>query len=138
VLRSETSSALAAEMRDAVVEAAVLLEALGAYGYDFAVPAVTSLTVAENLVKFGRTAQRERFLPRLLDGEICFSVGITEPVTGSDAASLATRAERDGDELDIPTGVATVPGGEELFVTNFGFEEMVGVAGDPSLSRLRL
>jgi DNA-binding beta-propeller fold protein YncE len=44
----------------------------------------------------------------------------------------------DDDGLDIPTGVATAPDNDELFVTNFGFEEMVGVTGDPSLSRLRL
>lgn len=92
------------------VEAAVLLESLGAYGYDFAVPAVTSLTVAENLVEFGTSAQRERFLPRLFDGEVRFSVGITEPDTGSDAASLATLADRQGDEY-VLTGEKTYQSG---------------------------
>lgn len=92
------------------VEATALLEALGAYGYDFAVPAVTSLTVAENLVEFGSQPQRERFLPRLFDGELRFSVGITEPETGSDAASLATRADREGDEY-VVTGEKTYQSG---------------------------
>lgn len=92
------------------VEGAVLLEELGAYGYDFAVPAVTSATVAENLVAFGTPAQRERFLPQLFDGDIRFSVGVTEPQSGSDAASLATRAVREGDEY-VVTGEKTYQSG---------------------------
>jgi alkylation response protein AidB-like acyl-CoA dehydrogenase len=83
------------------VEAAVLLEELGRYGYDFGVPAVTSLTVAENLVAYGTQAQRERFLPKLFAGELRFSVGITEPETGSDAAGLSTQAVREGDEYVV-------------------------------------
>lgn len=78
------------------LERAVLLEALGKFGYDFGIPVVTSSTVAENVVEFGTAEQRERFLPRLLDGELRFSVGVTESATGSDAASLQTVAERNG------------------------------------------
>lgn len=40
--------------------------------------------------------------------------------------------------LDLPTDVALAPDGEGLFVVNFGFEEMVGITGSPSLVRLSL
>jgi alkylation response protein AidB-like acyl-CoA dehydrogenase len=83
------------------LEQAVLLEALGKYGYDFGIPVVTSTTVAENVLEFGSDEQRERFLPKLLDGDLRFSVGVTEPETGSDAASLQTRAVREGDQYAV-------------------------------------
>lgn len=83
------------------VEQTVLLEALGTYGYDFGVPVLTSATVVENIVKFGTDEQIERFVPKLLGGELRFSIGVTEPNTGSDAASLATRAKRHGDTYAV-------------------------------------
>lgn len=83
------------------VEQMVLFEALGKYGYDFGIPFVTSATVVENLIKFGTNEQIERFVPSLLDGDLRFTVGVTEPNTGSDAASLATRAEQDGETYVI-------------------------------------
>jgi alkylation response protein AidB-like acyl-CoA dehydrogenase len=77
------------------LEQAVLLEAVGKYGYDFGLPVVTSTTVAENVLEFGTDEQRERFLPKLLDGEMRFSIGVTEPETGSNAAGLQTEAIRE-------------------------------------------
>ena len=46
------------------------------------------------IYKFGTDAQRERYLPRSIAGEIIGAYAITEPNTGSDAAGLATRAEK--------------------------------------------
>ena len=92
------------------LEQVILLEALGTYGYDFGIPVVTSTTVAENIVEFGTETQSERFLPGLLDGGLRFSVGVTEPETGSDAASLQTRAVRDGDRY-LVTGEKTYQSG---------------------------
>ena len=79
------------------VEQAVLLEALGRYGYDFGVPALVSMTGFEVLRAFGTDAQVERWRAPWLDGDVRFTIGITEPETGSDAAAIATTAERDGD-----------------------------------------
>lgn len=45
--------------------------------------------------KFGTTAQKERFLPRICAGELGFSIGMSEPDSGSDLASVSTRAVRD-------------------------------------------
>lgn len=46
------------------------------------------------LLKFGSEAQREKFLPAITRGEYFFSIGMSEPDTGSDLASIRTSAER--------------------------------------------
>ncbi|MBD3648375.1 MAG: acyl-CoA dehydrogenase family protein, partial [Pseudomonadales bacterium] len=46
------------------------------------------------LLKFGTEEQREEFLPRIVKGECFFSIGMSEPDTGSDLASIRTSAER--------------------------------------------
>jgi len=45
--------------------------------------------------KFGDDEQRERFLPAICRGELGFSIGMSEPDSGSDLASVSTRADRD-------------------------------------------
>ncbi len=47
--------------------------------------------------RFGTDEQRRRYLPSLCNGSLVGCNAITEPGSGSDAFSLATRAERDGD-----------------------------------------
>ena len=50
---------------------------------------------------FGSDAQRQAWLPRLTSMELIASYCLTEPGAGSDAASLKTRAVREGDEYVI-------------------------------------
>ena len=46
------------------------------------------------LLRFGTEAQRERFLPAIARGELALAIGMSEPDSGSDLASIRTRAER--------------------------------------------
>src|SRR5256886_5265485 len=46
------------------------------------------------LLRFGTEAQRQKFLPAIARGELAFAIGMSEPDSGSDLASIRTRAER--------------------------------------------
>jgi alkylation response protein AidB-like acyl-CoA dehydrogenase len=65
------------------------------------VPMLTINTVGPTIMHFGSDEQKQFFLPKILRGEIFFSIGYTEPGAGTDLASLKTRAVRDGDEYVI-------------------------------------
>jgi alkylation response protein AidB-like acyl-CoA dehydrogenase len=60
---------------------------------------------------FGGKDQRRRFLPRLCSMEHFASYCLTEPGAGSDAASLQTRARRDGDTYVLDGSKAFISGG---------------------------
>jgi alkylation response protein AidB-like acyl-CoA dehydrogenase len=60
---------------------------------------------------FGDAAQREKFLPKLCTMEHFASYCLTEPDAGSDAASLKTRARRDGDHYVLDGAKAFISGG---------------------------
>jgi acyl-CoA dehydrogenase len=68
-----------------------------------------------HLVNAGSPAQLEKYLPRIIAGELIAAVAITEPDAGSDVAGIRTRARRDGDHWVI--------NGTKMFITN-------GVHGD--------
>ncbi len=57
--------------------------------------------VAPVIMKFGNTAQKDSFLPRILSGEDWWCQGYSEPGSGSDLASLKTKAERNGDHYVV-------------------------------------
>src|SRR5580765_6901760 len=65
------------------------------------VPMLTINSVAPTIMQFGSEEQRTEFLPRILKGEIHFCIGYSEPGSGTDLASLRTKAVRDGDEYVI-------------------------------------
>lgn len=58
-------------------------------------------SVAPALMNFGTEEQKKKYLPGILDGEITFALGYSEPNAGTDLASLQTRAVRDGDEYVV-------------------------------------
>ncbi len=62
--------------------------------------------VAPVLMKFGTQAQRDRYLPDILNSNVWWCQGYSEPGAGSDLASLKTRAEDMGDHY-LVNGVKT-------------------------------
>lgn len=58
----------------------------------------TVVIAADALGHFGTDAQKMSLLPKLAQGEMRFAFSLSEPNSGSDAASLQTRARLEGDE----------------------------------------
>ena len=59
---------------------------------DVPLPAVTLQTVGPTLMVYGTEAQKKKFLPAILAGEVHFAIGYSEPEAGTDLASLRTSA----------------------------------------------
>src|SRR3954471_14632300 len=109
-------------------------EAYGGLGLDKA----TSLVVSERLARsasfgatfgahanltivplmlFGSEAQKQKYLPRLLSGEIIGAYGLSESGSGSDALGARTKATRQADG-------SFVLNGEKMWITNGGFADL--------------
>jgi alkylation response protein AidB-like acyl-CoA dehydrogenase len=53
------------------------------------------------LAAFGTDEQRERWLPDMVGGDLLGAYCLSEPASGSDAAALSTRAQRDGEDFVV-------------------------------------
>ncbi len=82
--------------------------------------------VAHYLLDFGTPEQQQRWLPRMVSGELLAAIAMTEPGAGSDLQSLTTRAVRDGDHYVI--------NGAKTFITNGYSANLIVVVAktDPS------
>jgi len=73
------------------------------------------------IVWFGTPAQKEKYLPRLIDGTCIGAYGLTEPSAGSDALSAKTTAVLSDD------GKHYILNGEKVFITNGGWADVYTV-----------
>ncbi|MFU8817501.1 MAG: acyl-CoA dehydrogenase family protein [Pseudomonadales bacterium] len=95
------------------VEAALIMEAM-AYGCPSTSAYVSIHNMATWMIaEYGDTPVRASYLPRLIGMEQLASYCLTEPGSGSDAASLKTRAVRDGDHYVVNGSKAFISGGGE-------------------------
>ena len=84
------------------IELAIMLEEIGRHFEELGMWVFRTLTYGGYAVmQHGTREQKERLLPAVARGELSFCFGLTEPHAGSDAASIATRAVRDGDHFVI-------------------------------------
>jgi len=100
--------------------------------------------VAWMIDRFGDDVQRARFLPRLVTMDAFASYALTEPGSGSDAASLRTKAVRDGDSYVLDGTKAFISGGgrSDLYLVmartggagSGGISSFLVEAGTPGLS----
>src|SRR6188508_1537555 len=73
--------------------------------------------VAPVLMKYGSEAQKKRFLPKIAAAEELWCQGYSEPGSGSDLASLRTKAERQGDHYIV--------NGQKIWTTNAHFADWI-------------
>jgi alkylation response protein AidB-like acyl-CoA dehydrogenase len=93
------------------------------------IPYLTLNTVGPTIMRFGTDAQKSEMLPKILLGELHFSIGYSEPGSGTDLASLQTRARLEGDEWVI--------NGQKMWTSLIQYADYVWLAcrTDPDLPR---
>jgi alkylation response protein AidB-like acyl-CoA dehydrogenase len=96
---------------DALATAIVIEEVARACASSSLIPAVNKLGTVPLLLSASEEL-KQRYLPRVASGESMFSYALSEPEAGSDAASMKTRAVRDGDKY--------VLNGTKRWITNAG------------------
>ncbi|OUS94429.1 acyl-CoA dehydrogenase family protein [Rhodococcus sp. NCIMB 12038] len=76
------------------LERFAVTEELLAVGAPVAAHWIADRQIAPSLLKFGTEQQKHRFLPAITRGECFFGIGMSEPDSGSDLASVRTKAVR--------------------------------------------
>jgi alkylation response protein AidB-like acyl-CoA dehydrogenase len=79
------------------MEQAILNEELARVRAPGVVNAMAIWWVGPAIMKYGTDAQKQRFIPQILNAEEIWATGYSEPSSGSDMAAAKTRAERQGD-----------------------------------------
>lgn len=110
------------------IEQYIFFDAVIGY-YRIPIPILTLNTVGPTLMAVGTEEQKEKFLPKILNGELQVAIGYTEPEAGSDLASLTTSAVKDGDYYII--------NGEKVFTSLAHFSDYIWLAArtDPTAKK---
>lgn len=102
-------------------EVAILLEEIGKSFLDLSFWVFRVLTWGGYAIgRDGTPEQKARFLPAIANGDLSVCFSLTEPSSGSDAASIRTRAVLDGDDYVI--------NGQKVFTSGFKVSDYVLVA----------
>jgi alkylation response protein AidB-like acyl-CoA dehydrogenase len=111
-----------------VVQRYIFEEELGYAGAPPIIPFGVTMCAAV-LLRFGTDAQKKRFLPRIYNGEDFWCQGYSEPGSGSDLASLKTKAVRQGDHY--------VVNGQKIWTTLAHYADWIFclVRTDPTLEK---
>ncbi len=111
------------------MEMGIFNEVVGYYRVPMAGYGLTVNIVGNSIITYGSEKLKKEFLPRIASGEILFCQGFSEPNSGSDLASLQTRAVQDGDEYVI--------NGQKIFTTNAHFSDYIFMATrtDPNVPK---
>ena len=88
--------------------------------------------VAPYIVAYGTEAQKQRWLPKMVSGEMVGVIAMSEPGVGSDLRSMRTAAVRNADSYTI--------NGQKTFITNGGNADLAVTATklDPAAKELTL
>jgi len=111
-----------------VVQRYIFDEELGLAGAPPIIPFGVTMCAAV-LLRFGTEAQKKRFLPRIANGDDFWCQGYSEPGSGSDLASLKTKAVRQGDRY--------VVNGQKIWTTLAHYADWIFclVRTDPTLEK---
>ncbi|CAN5488830.1 acyl-CoA dehydrogenase family protein [soil metagenome] len=88
----------------------VVVEELARSGFTGPQFSLQNEMVMPYIEAFGTEAQKQKWLPPMVRGEVIGALGMTEPHAGSDVRNIRTRAVRDGDDYVI--------NGQKVFISN--------------------
>ena len=100
-----------------VMDMVILAEEISRKSADFYMAYAGSVFCGLNVARKGSEEQKKFWLPKLLSGEVRFSISMSEPDAGTDIGAMRTTAVRDGDHYVI--------NGQKLWSTGSGAKDTV-------------
>ena len=99
------------------LDLAIVVEELGRVSTDFQMAFGAAIFCGLNILHNGTDAQKQYWLPKVLDGEVKLAISMSEPDAGSDVGALRTAARRQGDNWVI--------NGQKLWASGAGLKDTV-------------
>lgn len=101
---------------DSSMQISLGIEELARGDAGIAVSFAVNAIATKGIVMYGNDSQKQKYLPKIANGEIFTAFGLTEPQAGSDAASLRTKAKKHKDKYIL--------NGVKQFITNGGIADI--------------